>query len=75
MLKPKSEGLTFTRPVFGPNFLKEAYAELKRVRWPTRQETVRLTTIVIVASVAIGAYVGVLDLGFTKLMAIILSLK
>ncbi|MDO8451928.1 MAG: preprotein translocase subunit SecE, partial [bacterium] len=35
-------------------FLKEVIAELKKVHWPTRQETVKLTVVVIAVSVAVG---------------------
>lgn len=42
--------------------------ELKRVSWPTRAETIRLTTIVIVISLIIGVYIGIIDLGLAKLL-------
>jgi len=42
--------------------------ELKRVTWPTKSETVRLTTIVIVISLIIGLYIGIIDLGLAKLL-------
>ena len=60
-------------PKFGSDFLKEAYAELHRVSWPTRQQATRLTLVVITVSVMVGIYVGVLDLSFTKIMAILLK--
>ena len=72
--KSKPEGLTFTRPHFGQDFLKEAYRELKRVNWPTRKQAIRLTFVVIFVSVLVGVYVGILDLGFTKLMSIFLEI-
>ncbi len=39
--------------------------ELKKVSWPTRQETVKLTSIVIVISLIIGAYIGIIDILLT----------
>lgn len=69
----KDSSLTLTAPKFGSDFLREAYAELRRVSWPTRKQTIRLTLVVITVSVMVGAYVGVLDLGFTKIMAILLK--
>jgi preprotein translocase subunit SecE len=42
-------------------FLKEARIELKKVRWPSREETVRYTAAVIVVSAALAAYLGGLD--------------
>ncbi|NJP04496.1 MAG: preprotein translocase subunit SecE [Chloroflexaceae bacterium] len=35
-------------------FYRETRAELRKVVWPTRQETIRLTILVIVVSVLIG---------------------
>ena len=42
-------------------FLKEVVAELKRVTWPTRDETIKLTFVVIALSVLVGAFIGGLD--------------
>jgi preprotein translocase subunit SecE len=46
-------------------YLVEAYGELRKVAWPTRQTVVNLTLIVIAVSVAVGAYIAVLDLLLT----------
>ena len=42
-------------------YLSEAWSELKKVAWPTRETVVNLTLIVIAVSVAVGAYIAVLD--------------
>ena len=49
-------------------FLLQVRQELKRVEWPTREKTVKLTILVIAASVAVGAYIGGLDAVFTYLL-------
>jgi preprotein translocase subunit SecE len=49
-------------------YLTEALAELRKVAWPTRQTVVNLTLIVIAVSIAVGAYIALLDLGFTGLL-------
>ena len=54
-------------------FLLETYDELQKVVWPTRDEVVRLTIIVIFISVAVGLYIGGLDYVFTKLMGLLLG--
>lgn len=54
-------------------FLKEVKAELSKVVWPTRDEVIKLTIVVIVISAAIGIYVGGLDLVFTKLTDILVQ--
>lgn len=42
-------------------FLKESRVELKKVTWPTRQETIRYTATVIVLSLAVALFLGGLD--------------
>ena len=49
-------------------FLKEVYLELKKVNWPTRQETLKYTLIVIGISVVTAAFLGGLDVVFTTLL-------
>lgn len=56
-------------------FLQEVRAELTKVIWPSRQEVVKLTIIVIGVSVAIGVYIGGLDLIFTKMTDILVKVK
>lgn len=43
------------------SFVASLISELKQVQWPTKQETIRLTTMVIVISLIIGAYIGIID--------------
>ena len=43
-------------------YVSEAWSELKKVAWPTRQTVVNLTLIVIAVSIAVGAYIAVLDI-------------
>lgn len=54
-------------------FLKEVKAELVKVIWPTREEVAKLTVIVVVVSVAIGLYIGGLDMVFTKLTDLLIK--
>ncbi|MFH1088067.1 MAG: preprotein translocase subunit SecE [Chloroflexota bacterium] len=45
----------------------EVLAELKKVTWPTRQETVRLTIVVLLICLALGVFLGGMDYGFSEL--------
>lgn len=45
-------------------FLNESRAELKKVRWPTREATIQYTIVVVVVSIAIAAFLGTLDFVF-----------
>ena len=59
-------------PRFGRfRFFQEVVSELKKVVWPTREETTRLTIMVIVVAVAVGAALGAIDIGFSTLVRIL----
>ena len=55
-------------PKKGIKFLKEVRVELKRVTWPTRQQTIKYTLIVIGLSLGVAAFLGGLDFLFTYLL-------
>ena len=42
-------------------FLQETLSELKKAVWPSKEETTRLTVIVIVLAVVVGIFLGGLD--------------
>ena len=50
------------------NYFREVIAELRKAVWPTREETRRLTTMVIIVSITVGAVLGGFDYGFTRLV-------
>jgi preprotein translocase subunit SecE len=43
-------------------YFQEVIAEMKKVTWPTREDTIRLTGVVIVISLIIGLYIGIIDI-------------
>ena len=47
-------------------FLKEVRQELKKVLWPTRQELVTYTIVVLVTVIVLTTYVFGLDVVFSK---------
>ncbi|MDR3558934.1 MAG: preprotein translocase subunit SecE [Candidatus Pacebacteria bacterium] len=49
-------------------FLKEAKAELEKVNWPSREQTINYTLIVIGISLATAAFLGGLDWIFQTLL-------
>lgn len=55
------------------SFLRETLDELRKVTWPTRQEIIRLTGVVIGVSLLVGLFIGGLDFIFTRLLAIIIK--
>ena len=48
-------------------FLKEVQLEMKKVNWPTREETIRYTLMVIGVAMAVAIFLGGFDLIFTEL--------
>jgi len=49
-------------------FIGNIYAELRKVTWPTRPETIRLTLIVLAVVLVIGGFLFAVDYGFTHLV-------
>ncbi len=49
-------------------FVEEAWSELKKVTWPTPEQTRNLTVLVFVISAVIGAYIAFFDAVFTAVV-------
>ena len=58
-----------------PTFTKDIIEELKKVTWPTRKETIRLTVVVIGISLIIGVYIGIIDVLLTKGLEILTKFR
>ncbi|HVZ12196.1 MAG TPA: preprotein translocase subunit SecE [Patescibacteria group bacterium] len=54
-------------------FLTEVRSELEKVTWPTNQDVIRLTSIVILISLIVGIYLGGADYLFTELLGILVK--
>ena len=50
------------------DYLKETREELKHVSWLSREQTIAYTVIVIGISIAIAAYLGLLDYVFSSIL-------
>jgi len=50
------------------NFFKEVGSEIKKITWPTRQETIKYTLIVIGVSVIVAIILGGFDFILVQLM-------
>ncbi|MBL7058725.1 preprotein translocase subunit SecE [Patescibacteria group bacterium] len=46
-------------------YFKESYEEVKKVTWPTQQEIMNYTLLVIGVSIAVATFLGGLDYIFT----------
>lgn len=47
-----------------PQWFRDVMSELRKVTWPTRQETINLTIVVLVVAAALGIFLGGLDFVF-----------
>jgi len=47
-------------------YFKETRAELRKVTWPTREETKNLTLIIVVVTVGMAIFLGLLDYIFQQ---------
>jgi preprotein translocase subunit SecE len=53
-------------------FLREVKVELKKVAWPSRKQTMGSTVVVLVLVFIISAFLGVVDLGLSHLVRLVL---
>jgi preprotein translocase subunit SecE len=53
------------------NFLRGVKVELSKVSWSTRQELVGSTIVVIVITLILACYIGVIDIALSKGLSIL----
>ena len=53
-------------------YVKDTRAELAHVNWPTREQTIHFTVLVIGVSIATAALLGLSDFVFSKLLTLLL---
>ena len=49
-------------------YLKETRAELRKVTWPTREQAINLTLIVLAVTLAMALFLGAFDWLFSRLV-------
>ncbi|OGK20494.1 preprotein translocase subunit SecE [Candidatus Roizmanbacteria bacterium RIFCSPHIGHO2_02_FULL_37_13b] len=52
-------------------FVGDIRDELKKVTWPTRTETIKLTVTVFAISLIVGLYVGIIDVVLAKVLQLL----
>ena len=53
------------------NYFKETKTEMSHVNWPTREQTIRFTILVILTSVAVAIILGISDFVFSRLLTLL----
>ena len=74
MAKSKSSAATATvrEDNFVVKYFKGTRAELRKVTWPTRDETINLTMIIVSVTIAVAIFLGLLDYLFQQVISGIL---
>ena len=56
-------------------FLSDIREELKKVSWPTKSDTIKLTVTVIIISLIVALYVGIIDVLLAKALELLTKAK
>ena len=57
------------------NYIRSSKAELEKVSWPTRQDAIRYTALVVAVTTALALFFAALDFGLQKTVESVLSRK
>jgi preprotein translocase subunit SecE len=55
-------------------FFQEVSVELKKVSWPTREQTVSTTLVVIVVAFIVAFFLGIVDIILARLVGAIMDI-
>jgi preprotein translocase subunit SecE len=47
-----------------PRFLMDIISELRKVTWPSREDTLHMAVVVVIVTIIFGAVLGAIDIGF-----------
>lgn len=53
-------------------YFREVAQEIKKVSWPSREQTITMTALVVGVTIVVGLYIGALDFLFERLVSFIL---
>jgi preprotein translocase subunit SecE len=57
----------------GVSFVQEAWTELSKVHYPSPKETIQATIVVVALSFVMALWLGLIDLGATRIVRALLS--
>jgi preprotein translocase subunit SecE len=79
-VRPQKNGRVVSPTSFGRQlvggvgqFIYDTRAELRKVVWPTREQTLNLTALVIAVSLAVAAFIGIVDVVLQKLVQLLIG--
>jgi preprotein translocase subunit SecE len=71
--KKEEKAISYKQPNAIQRYIAETVGELRKVSWPTRKEATNLTLVVLVVTLVMSMYLGLLDLIFTRLFALLFA--
>jgi len=63
----------YYQTMFVLDFLREVKVELEKVVWPSREQTIKLTMIVVFTILIVGFFIGGIDLLLSKLFDLLIN--
>lgn len=70
MAKPKEQQPTTQSAV--SRYIKEVRSEMAKVVWPSREQAINLTLVVMAVMIAMGIFLGLLDYFFGEMIQLLL---
>ena len=55
------------------DYIKDSIAELKKVTWPTRKQTVNYTLLIIGISLGLAVFIGIIDYILTQGLQLVIK--
>ncbi len=65
--------MDFLRDNAVTRYFRETWAELKKVRWPTRKEATNLTMVVLVVMIGMAILLGLMDFIFSTELKFVIA--
>jgi preprotein translocase subunit SecE len=55
------------------SFFSDVVAELKKVSWPSRKQTINSTVVVITLMIVLGVFLAIIDTTLAKIVSLIIG--
>lgn len=66
-IQKRAQAMANRKPVPPKQFFQEAWTELKKTSWPSREVLIKSTTVVLALVIAVAIWVGVIDVVLTRI--------
>ena len=54
------------------DYIKNSIIELKKVDWPTKEQIIKHTLLVVAISLAMAAFLGIIDFALTRILQLVI---